>query len=528
MNFTENQRTGVLAENVVESLFLSWFWTVGRDRIDVGYDLFVEPDRERFKGQRFLVQVKGTARQKRGAPTAKVSKSNLRKYAANRIPVFLVRANADGTFHWLHIQRWASLNCKRLDGNGETSIALPVAQTFDEKDGFLAYLDDVLKPPAERPGGVAEVAQERSRYLSSLDSRLSVRVGIDGGNEKYEIFARSEPTMFGLQMTPSSEPENIAKLKDAVQYGLPATIQVDAFRMTGSELFEAIGANSFHQGKVSIGSSSPREGTVNLYPGNHYSMLAPEVILPAHLYSGHGGFAISNERREGLFDFKLRGETSTPERGSAQVTIGLREDPLAAAPIRDHATLANLGEWAYEVMKQDSIFMELAFSGNRVPLRIRQDSTSSMRDVLYYVFVLGRLHKISKTLNSDLVVGKDFSLTEEDISDIHLLYAILRGEKRKVSVSPIEISSSVPLSISGEGAFYIETALSLNLSGQSLGTIPVAIDLNDFSLKTTEDSLKYRLEKKPGASAFLYYNEQGRTDATMSRTKLQLTPPTST
>lgn len=87
MNFTENQRTGVLAENVVESLFLSWFWTVGRDRIDVGYDLFVEPDRERFKGQRFLVQVKGTARQKRGAPTAKVSKSNLRKYAANRIPV---------------------------------------------------------------------------------------------------------------------------------------------------------------------------------------------------------------------------------------------------------------------------------------------------------------------------------------------------------------------------------------------------------------------------------------------------------
>ena len=127
--------------------------------------------------------------------------------------------------------------------------------------------------------------------------------------------------------------------------------------------------------------------------------------------------------------------------------------------------------------------------------------------------------------------AKSFGLQRAFFAPEHesiILYAILRGEKRKVSVSPIEISSSVPLSISGDGAFYIETALSLNLSGQSLGTIPVAIDLNDFSLKTTEDSLKYRLEKKPGASAFLYYNEQGKTDATMSRTKLQLTPPTST
>ncbi len=527
MNFTENQRTGVLAENEVESLFLSWSWTVGRDRIDVGYDLFVEPDRERFKGQRFLVQVKGTARQKNGAPTAKVSKSNLRKYAANRIPVFLIRANADGAFHWLHIQSWASLNWKRLDGNGETSITLSGGQTLNEKNGFLAYLDDVLKPPAERMGGVAEVAQERSRYLSSIDSRLSVRVGIDDGAESYEIFARSEPTTFGLQMTPTPEPENVAKLKDAVQYGIPATIQVDACRMTGSELFEAIGANGFKQGTVSIGSATPGKGTVNLYPGSHYSMLAPEIILPAHLYNGHGGFAISNEQMEGLFDFKLRGDTSTSERGSAQVTIGLREDALAAAPICDHAALAELGDWAYEVMKQDSIFMELAFSGNRVPLRIRQGSTSSMRDILYYAFVLGRLHKIAKTLNSDLVVGKDFSLTEEDISDIHLLYAILRGERREVSVSPIEISSATPLSISGDGVFYIETALTLNLGGQPLGTVPVAIDLNDFSWQTTDDPLKYRLEKKPGASAFLFYNECGRTDATMSRTKLRLTSPTS-
>ena len=82
MNFPENQKTGVLAEIDVERLFTSWSWNVGKDRIDVGYDLFVMPDHAQYQGARFLVQVKGTAqKKKKGIIVAPVSKDRLRQYA---------------------------------------------------------------------------------------------------------------------------------------------------------------------------------------------------------------------------------------------------------------------------------------------------------------------------------------------------------------------------------------------------------------------------------------------------------------
>lgn len=516
MNFPENQRTGALAEMDVERLFTSWSWSVGKDRIDSGYDLYVEPEHSRFHGLRFLVQVKGTARQKKGAPTARVKKSNLRKYAANHTPVFIVRSGANGVLHWLHVQPWARVNLKRLKGDGETTVVMQKDQRLDAPESFHRYLESILQPVSERNGGLAEVARERAEFLSSLDPRLLVQVGLQNGAETYEIYARQEPASFGLRLKPTNEPENVSKLRDAIQYGLPATIEVESFRMTGSELFKAIGADAVHQGSVFIGSTSSDRGTVRLCPGDHFSMLAVELSLPGQLYRGSKGIAVTTDKNASLIEFQLRGDISV-----AHITLGLRGDRIAAAPIQEHVQLATVGEWAGEVLTQQSVLIELSFLGHRVPLHPLRDAIDAMRDPLYVLFVLGRLHQVARVLDSPLVVTEDFALKKDDISSLHLLHAILRGERKQIDLSPIELTLSASMARTlGGDKLFIATALEVVFSGQRLGIVPVAIDLDGFILEALDAPLKYRLSKGPDGRAVLYYNEGGETGACISQMPL--------
>lgn len=510
MNFSENERTGALAEIDVQRLFTSWSWSTGKDRIDVGYDLVVEPDHSRFKGLRFLVQVKGTARQKRGAPTAPISKANLRKYAANRIPVFLIRSDADGALYWMHVQPWTRLNPKRLRGSGDATLVLSKNQRLDERAAFERYLESVLRPASERAGGLGEVADERSEFLSALDPRFVVRVGFQAGTETYEISARDEPASFDLHLKPKEGPENVDKLRDVVQYGLPATIEVESVRMSGSELFSAIGADAVSGGTVSISSASPRRGAVRLYPGNRYSMLATALHLPAQLYRGQKGFAVVSDETSDLLELKLRADG-----GIAQATLGFRGDRMASMPIQQHTQLATIGEWAHEVMAEKAVFLELDFLGHRIPMHFRE-MVERMRDFLYYLFLLGRLHQVARALNSSLVIAEDLSLSKEEISSIHLLHTVLRGQRRRINLGPIEVTAPKPVEVGVSARFLITTVLEVVMANQVLGPVPVAIDLEGYTLEMAESSVAYRLAPSADSQAVMYYNESGATTSSIA------------
>jgi hypothetical protein len=510
MNFSENQKTGALAEMDVQRLFTSWSWSTGKDFIDSGYDLFVEPDRSRFKGLRFVVQVKGTARQKKGAPRASVSKENLRKYAVNRTPVFLIRSDSEGVLYWMHVQPWTRKNLKRLTGSGETTLVLPKEQRLDRPETFHRYLDSILQPASERPGGLVEVARERAEFLSALDPRFVVRMGLQTGAETYEIFAKDEPASVQMHMTPKNKPENIDKLRDAMQYGLPATIEVDSFRVSGSELFSAIGMDSINSGTISIDSASPKRGLVRLFPGNGYSMLATGLDIPAQIYRGQKGFSVASDPSLDLLEFKMRADA-----GVAQTTIGLRRDRLGAVPIQEHTQLARIGVWAREVMTEKALFIEFRFLGNRVPMKSRE-LQEKMRDTLHAFFIIGRLHQIALALDSPLVVTDDFSLSEEDISDIHFFHEILSGKRMKINLGPVGLTTTKPIELNGGAAALITTALELSLADQPIGLIPVAINLEGYVLEATEHSFNYRLNPGPDAHAVMYYNEGGAVDAVMS------------
>lgn len=162
MNFPENRRTGRLAELAVENLFTSWSWIVGHDHLDEGYDLNVEPDRTRYSGARFLVQVKGTARSKGNSITAPVSKRRLRQYLINPHPVIIVRSTADGTLYWIHAQAWCKKNKDRLaSGDGNCSVRIDKASKLEDRESFERFLDRVLAPSERKPGALAALAAAR-------------------------------------------------------------------------------------------------------------------------------------------------------------------------------------------------------------------------------------------------------------------------------------------------------------------------------------------------------------------------------
>lgn len=521
MNFPENQRTGTVAEKAVSLLFSSWSWTVGKDDPDVGYDLFVEPDQEKFKGQRFLIQVKGTSNQTSGNVVARVKRHRLRQYAKNPHPVFLIRALPDGTFYWLHVQPWARQNEVKLDGDGEARVKLPSDQTLTDKEAFVAYLSEIMRPASERRFALTDLIDERQRYLSSLDNRFGAHVSVRNGVECYGIFAKSEPATFRFEIKPADDPRNKESLKDAVVYGLPGSLNVDVFRLTGSDLFSAIGIDQPHRGTLTLGTYPTGEVTVCFYPGPLRSMDGAEFSLPALLFLGDRGFSISNKDKESLFDFTLKGEF-TDEGTSVNINLGFRDGAISKAPIQSHSALALFGQWAEQALENDAAELELCFKAGRVPIPFHGGSLGDVSPLLYFGYLLGRLHKIARMLNSPLVLPDDHTLTEEEISDINLAYRLLKGERVSVNVGQVDFDApEPPPDPLPDVVFFIQTCLSLDIAGQHLGLIPVVIDLDKSTIEPHPEPGKYRLLRNPGSNAYIYRDEHGRTDAKLARKKLE-------
>lgn len=505
MNFPTTQRTGRLAELRVEEVFTAWSWTVGKDHIDTGYDFFVQPDVTTFKGHRFLVQVKATSCSKH-KQVAKVSKSRLREYAANPLPVFLVWSGTDDVLHWLHIQPWIRRNADRLAGSGNASVKLLPSQRLDNQEAFTSYLSDILKPAPENSTALPDLARERSRYLSSIDPRLAVRVGVNDGRESYEISASTETTPFRFEITFLNHPNSREGLLDAIRYGLPVTIDVDRFHMKGSDLFAAIGLGNL-RGIFSIQPMERPLGNVTVCPGTHYSILAPTYALRATLYQGTDGAAVSNTGLDDILDFNMRVSLDDTGKSRVNLTMGLRDDRIGSAAIQHLDSLGKLGDCAYEAMQQRSLHFDLSFGARRVPLIVRDELLDTLTPVLNYMFVLGRLQKVARALNSGLVVDREFALSEKDIADIDFAYWLLKGERLHVNLGTLEFDSRNPIEPGSKGDFYIRSALEFVVSGRPLGSIPVAILLRGYALERRPLQQRYHLVKGEGAEEVIYYDD---------------------
>ncbi len=506
MNFPKTQRTGRLAELKVEEVFTNWSWTVGQDRIDTGYDFFVQPDITIFKGHRFLVQVKSTDRTK-GGRVAKIHKGRLREYAANPLPVFLVWSSGDGVLHWLHIQPWTKQNAKRISGNGDAGVKLPRDQQLDDKQAFTTYLIEILKPLAEQKSALSHLAIERSRYLSSIDPRLGVRAEVKDGIECYEIYASTEPTRVGFEIKVKNDIANIQELNKAFHYGLPASVDVTMFRIKGSMLFPALGIDKSN-GKLHFQPQPSFTCTVKLFPGSKYSIQAKTYSFKATLYVGSHGSAISNDSIEDILNFNLRMDLNDTGEVSGNITLGLNDKRIQNSPIQYIDSLGILGDWAYEALLQGSSFLELSIESRRLLLPIKNDSLQNARSLLHDFFVIGMMQKIARALDSGLILCADFALSDKDVEDVHLAHGLLKGERLSVNPEPVEFTAHKPITYDNTGNFYIKTSLEFTLAGQKLGVIPVEISLINYFVEPISLQQQYRLIKGEDSKAYMYYDER--------------------
>ena len=516
MNFSDTRRTGRRAELAVEDLFTSWSWIVGHDAIDEGYDLNVEPDRERYSGARFLVQVKGTSKPQKGKGiSAPVSKSRLRHYLINPHPVIIVRSTADGALHWVHAQSWCQANKDRIaSGYGNCSVNLDRKSNLADRESFECFLDDVLAPSERKPGAIAALVAARSEYLSSIDTRLQVRTSVRNEHETHAIYAAGDvPLDFEFRARVSTDGGQ--RLKEALEFGLPAELDVEEFRLTGSPLFGVLGANKDRKGRLAL-KTKPRKGYLAIRPGAKFSPFAPELRVAADWFNGMKGAAITNQAYESAIDLNARLSFIEDGSGHASVSIGFRS-LVHERPIADFEELSSIKQWANQLVQDSAAFIELRFEGGRAILAMGKAGMENLLPWIPYAAVLSQLHQVARALDSDFILPKDYQFTAEDVADIELAFALLKGERRLVGVDVLDADLLQQIDASRLRTFHVRTTLQLSFAGRKVGSVPVMVDLENYIVELpTPDKLRL-IKGEKGLAWIAYCNESVQEDGVVSR-----------
>lgn len=514
MNFPATQKTGRRAEVAVEDHFLSWDWNVGHDHIDNGYDLCITPDHTLYQGIRFLVQVKGTSLRAKANPAANVSRMRLRQYACNVLPVFIIRATPEGNLYWVHAQAWAHANKEAIIGSGSSRVTFDLSRTLADRVGFEKYLNQVVRPLLRSPDALSVVNDGRVFNLDGTGSNLSItsdpKPASSGiANEAPSAVPLVDHPEAKLSFRPLRSEENMAKLREAFEFGLPRSFEVEDFNITPPpELPDLKGIGLAH-GTLTMRPIDSKRGFVQISPGKKYFVLSQELNLPADLFSGTKGIGITNESYPSLLDLKIR---IAPENGifRADINLGIRASALNHQPLQAFQELSPLATWAEQVAAEDSMHMALDFDGSRELLSPAVEPIASLLHVLQRVRALSRLHMVARSLNSDFVLSNDMHFTQDDIQDINLAFELLRGERKSVNLGPLEVeltdaSASEMTRVTGE--FLCTTTWEFAVGGKQVGDIPIMIELPDYVLEKIPGTGKVLIARGEHGKAWMTYSE---------------------
>lgn len=507
MNFPDTQKTGAIAELDVQRIFVSWGWNCGRDLIDEGYDLCVTPDRNTYRGARFLVQVKGTSTIKKGTPRAPVSKDRLRQYAVNPLPVFIIRVTHEGEIYWVHAQEWSRENYNKINGSGTTTVTFTPSQNVQDRIKFEEKLSSIFNTlPNEI--NVPSYLQEEYKLLNSIDKRIGVRIQKNGDRIQHEIYAKEKFSGI-IEIKPKKESlgsNPTQNLHDAIDYGLPRTIEVDHASITGSPVFDTIIGTKL-AGELSI-SSAPSPGVVRLIPGKKFSVLSIPLALSANLYYGTRGLAISNETKKDVLKFELKAPNTERLNEKIQVNINLDPSIILNEPIQNHDQLAHILRWAEQVQRDKNVSLEIDFPEGKHRINTISHISENFDKALNWMQLMGKLHLIAKAHNSDFILSGDLPLLPEEARTINGAYELLSGEQCRMNLdAPIRVKFSEPLPQFQAEHFRLSSLFSIDLQGQVIGTFPIIITLNNYDIECTEDRRSISLIKKQNGEAWMQYHE---------------------
>jgi hypothetical protein len=518
VNFPDSQLTGSLAEQDLGRLFTSWRWVVGKDHIDIGYDLSVVPDITKFKGARFLVQSKGTTRRKKGSIVAQVSKNRLRQYAENPHPVFIIRVMPDGIMYWLHAQQWAKNNLHKLVGYGNSGVKFEREQTLADRQKFVSYLDKVMAPAHEKIGSLGELSEKRSQYLSAIDPRFRVKANVVDGKESYQVFAATcvEDSVGRFTLIPARKKENIDRLKEAIEFGVPATIEVDEFKLEGSPLFDAIGASRALSGTISMNANSVSSGMVHLYSGAEHSITAAEIGIRANLFSGEKGVVVNNDGFESALKINSRFTAKLSAQNPGSINFTIDRKALSTQALRGARELGEILEWAEQALEKGALRIEMSFRGHRVPLGL-QNTGEGLFSFLRGCVLLGRLHVLAKYFDSDILLPEGHEITESEENDISLAYRILRGERCVVRMEVMEFEAADNVEPEGFREVCVRSNIQICVAGHELGSIPVEINIPSCRFEKTVSVNKYKIVPSDTQEATVAFLEGDKPEGLISR-----------
>lgn len=526
MNFPASQKTGRRSELKLVDFFLGWDWNAGEDHIDSGYDLCITPEHSRYQGIRFPVQVKGTALSGKGKPAADVSKKRLRQYAVDVLPVFIIRATPEGIYYWIHAQAWIRANPSALIGIGRSRVVFDLSQTLDDRAGFERYLDQVVRPLLARADVLAVGDQNRLIDPQALSNPATPRRKPGSAASKVPrptpTPPNPPPVMGDAKLTfqPVRTEENMAKVREAIGYGLPRSFKVENFVITPPPGFpQAKGVDASH-GQMTVRQLEPISGTVELCPGAKYTVVSQELALASDLFSGTLGSGITNETYPSSLDIKLL-LTPDPKGIKLDAHLGIRASVIGGKPLKDFRDLRTLATWAEQVAAQDALQLSLNFAGERQQLPAFSP-ISPLLLVLQRIRCMSRLHMVARALDSPFVLPADLQIAESDLQDINLAFELLKGERKLVNLGPMEVdgkSKRIKALIGKPLEFFCTTNWEFELGGQRLGTIPIQIHLPEFEAHKVPGTSKVSITKGVNGKAWMTYAEHGDTGVFLTRNR---------
>lgn len=349
--------------------------------------------------------------------------------------------------------------------------------------------------------------------MSSLDSRLQVRTSVQDGHEHHAIHATTdEPLHFHFQARALGD--GARQLQDAIEFGVPAELDVEEFRLTGSPLFDEFSLYGPSRGKLVL-KPTPKNGCVVMRPGAKFSPFAPELRLDAAWTNGIKGASITNQDYESVFDLRMRLSFHEDGSGQATASIGFRS-LVHQRPIAELHELGPIEHWAEQIVQDRASSIELNFYGRRASLPLVDDGLSQLLPWIPYAVFLSRLHRVAKALRSDFVVPEDYRFSAADIDDVDLAYGLLKGERRRTNVGNLDADLNDEIDLDRPYSFHVGTTLLMSFDGQVLGSIPIRVDLEDYIAEKPLPK-KLRLSKGENGQAWISYCQEPDTCGVVSR-----------
>ncbi|WP_285960896.1 DUF4365 domain-containing protein [Pseudomonas tohonis] len=499
MSLPPTQQTGALGELAVTQAFIAWGWNVGQDRIDIGYDLFVAPDHEIYKGGRFLVQVKGTTKTtKNGHIRAPVSKARLRQYAESITPVFIIRTTPEGLLYWLHAQEWAHQNKTHLKGSGYTNVRFDKLKTLSNRNDFERYLSSILTTNTNK-----------NTLLPTKDLNSHSRVNSNEITEStLDIPKDAKPQ---LSFTTAPGKENYEKLKDAIYFGLPSKFAVEELSVSGLPMPDGL-SEKFTQGNVTLSPLKAIPGTIRVIPGRKRNLTSTELAVDVELFSGQKGFAVSNTRLPSLLDICIRFTESSKLSFIPNINISFRTNSISQTPIKDADHLSQIYLWAEQALHHQGFYLELSLPFHKAPLLPASGLPQGMIDFLHLSHTLGKIHLIARTTDSSLCIPDKFSISRKELESIDRAFALLRGDQLEVAGLSMELEPVETVTPTDRASFFGVKTMTTTLFNQAFCKIPTRFDLIDFRIDSIPNSSKMSITPGEHGKSWISYADEHSDD----------------